>query len=56
MIVEETLAAQPEVFFESGDHEHVIRVTQSEFVRLTPDAPRANFSQPEVTDGPLWMQ
>ena len=56
MIVEEALAAQPEVFFEAGDHEHVIRVTQSEFMRLTSDVPRAHFSRPEVTDGPLWMQ
>ena len=56
MIVEEMLVAQPEVFFEAGDHEHVIRVTQNEFLRLTSDVPRAHFSRPDGTGGALWMQ
>jgi len=56
MIVEETLAAQPEVFLEAGDHEHVIRMTQGEFARLTRDVPRAHFSQSDVKGGALWMQ
>ena len=56
MIVEEALDAQPEVFFEAGDHEHVIHLTQNEFARLTSDAPRAHFSRSDATDGPLWMQ
>jgi Ala-tRNA(Pro) deacylase len=57
MIVEEALGGQPEVFFEAGDHEHVIHVTQSEFLRLTSDAPRARFSRPDgTTGGATWMQ
>ena len=56
MIVEEALEAQPEVFFEAGDHEHVIHVSQSEFARLTSGVPHAHFSRPDMTCGPLWMQ
>lgn len=55
MIVEETLAGQPEVFFEAGDHEHVIRVTHDEFLRLTLDAPRAHFGEPAGSGGGPWM-
>jgi Ala-tRNA(Pro) deacylase len=56
MIVEESLAEQPDVFFEAGDHEHVIHVTRSEFLRLIADAPQAHFSEPAATGGGLWMQ
>jgi len=44
-VVEEELDRQPEVFFEAGDHEHLVHVTQAEFRRLTGDAPRAHFSR-----------
>ena len=44
-IVEEDLAAQPEIFFEAGDHEHLVHLTQAEFVRLTCDSPCAHFSR-----------
>jgi Ala-tRNA(Pro) deacylase len=56
MIVEEALAEPPDVFFEAGDHEHVIHVTRNEFIRLTEGAPRAHFGEPGATGGSLWMQ
>lgn len=56
MIVEETLDRQPEVFFEAGDHRHVIHMTQNEFSRLTSEVPHAHFGQPESTGGARWMQ
>lgn len=45
MVVEEDLAAQPEIFFEAGDHEHLIHLTQGEFIRLVADAPSGHFSR-----------
>lgn len=56
MIVEETLAEQPDVFFEAGDHQHVVHVTRDEFMRLIEGAPRARFGEPGATGGGLWMQ
>ncbi|MDH3319392.1 MAG: YbaK/EbsC family protein [Betaproteobacteria bacterium] len=56
MIVEEALAEQPDVFFEAGDHEHVIHVTRNEFMRLIEGTPRAHFGEPGATGGGLWMQ
>jgi Ala-tRNA(Pro) deacylase len=44
-IVEKELDAQSEVFFEAGDHEHLVHMTRDEFSRLTADAPRAHFSR-----------
>jgi Ala-tRNA(Pro) deacylase len=52
-IVEEALAEQPDVYFD--DHEHVIHVTRSEFLRLTADAPRAHFGKPDGTGGGPWI-
>lgn len=37
-IVAEDLAQQPEVYFEAGDHEDLVRVTGSEFRTLMSDA------------------
>ena len=45
MVVEEDLAAQPEIFFEAGDHEHLIHLTQGEFARLFANAPQGHFSR-----------
>jgi len=56
MVVEETLAAQSDVFFEAGDHEHLIHVTREGFMRLTADAPLAHFGEPAATGGGPWMQ
>jgi Ala-tRNA(Pro) deacylase len=44
-IVDEALDAQPEVYFEAGDHEHLVHMAQGEFFGLTSDAPRASFSR-----------
>jgi Ala-tRNA(Pro) deacylase len=43
-VVEEDLAAQPDVFFEAGDHQHLVHVTQGEFGRLIAEARCARFS------------
>ena len=46
-IVDEALDAQPDVYFEAGDHEHLVHMTQAEFFRLTCEVPRASFSRPD---------
>ena len=56
VVVDVGLAAQPEVYFEAGDHEHVVHVTRSEFRRLLPDAARASFGEPDASGGGAWMQ
>ncbi|AOJ74238.1 aminoacyl-tRNA deacylase [Burkholderia ubonensis] len=42
--LEEHLAMQPEVYFEAGDHEALIHMTQDEFLSLMETAERAHFS------------
>ncbi|MDJ0806818.1 MAG: YbaK/EbsC family protein [Gammaproteobacteria bacterium] len=37
-LVDTSLLHQPEVFFESGDHEHLVRVSGEQFHRLLGDA------------------
>lgn len=44
-IIEEELDGEPEVYFEAGDHEHLVRMTQAEFVRATANVRRAHFSR-----------
>ncbi len=44
-VVEDELSAQPEVYFEAGDHEHLIRLTQAEFTRLMSSATMTHFSR-----------
>ena len=43
-VVEEELAAQPDVFFEAGDHRHLVHVSQGEFNRLLGDVRCARFA------------
>jgi Ala-tRNA(Pro) deacylase len=43
-IVEEELATQPDVFFEAGDHQHLVHVSQGEFGRLIAEARCARFA------------
>jgi len=43
-IIDEELALQPDVFFEAGDHRHVVHVSQGEFSRLIGEARVARFS------------
>ena len=44
MIVDDSLSAQPDVYFEGGDHETLIHMNGSEFQRLTAQAPHGRFS------------
>ena len=43
-VIDESLVAQPEVFFEAGDHETLVRVERSAFQRLMRGVPRGTFS------------
>jgi Ala-tRNA(Pro) deacylase len=44
-ILDDTVEAQEEVYFEAGDHEHLIHMTGAQFASLVGPAPRAQFSQ-----------
>lgn len=55
-IVEQDLDEERDVYFEAGDHEHLVHMAQAEFYRLTCDAPRAHFSRSDEKEEPLWMQ
>jgi len=44
-IIEEDLDAQPDIYFEAGDHEHMVHMTHAEFSRATRELPRAHFSR-----------
>jgi Ala-tRNA(Pro) deacylase len=48
MIIDESLEAQPEVYFEAGDHATLVRVTRDEFARLTGGARHRRFSAREA--------
>ena len=41
-LVDSSLLYQPEIYFESGDHEHLVKVTGKQFSRLLDDAERVN--------------
>jgi Ala-tRNA(Pro) deacylase len=56
VVLDVALAEQPEVYFEAGDHEHVVHMTRNEFQRLLPDAARASFGEPYASGGGAWMQ
>jgi len=56
VVLDVALAEQPEVYFEAGDHEHVVHMTRGEFQRLLPDAAHASFGEPNATGGGAWMQ
>lgn len=43
-IVDVSLDAVPDVYFEAGDHVSLIHMSGAEFSRLTPHAPRFHFS------------
>lgn len=44
-IIEEELDEQPDVYFEAGDHEHMVHMTHAEFMRATAQVRRAHFSR-----------
>lgn len=44
-VLEETLLRQPEIYFEAGDHQDLIRMRTDAFARLLADADRRHFSR-----------
>ena len=44
-IIEEELDAQQDIYFEAGDHEHLVHMTRGEFQRATAEVRRAHFSR-----------
>jgi Ala-tRNA(Pro) deacylase len=44
-VVDESLMAQPQIWFEAGDHEKLVRVDRGAFAKLMEEAGRARFSQ-----------
>lgn len=44
-VIEQELDAQPEIYFEAGDHEHMVHMTRAEFSRATSEVRRAHFSR-----------
>jgi len=45
-IVDNSLAAQPDIYFEGGDHASLVHMNQREFARLTGPAQHGSFSEP----------
>jgi Ala-tRNA(Pro) deacylase len=56
LIVDEALDSEPEVYFEAGDHEHLVHLTHAEFFRMTASAPRAHFTRPNEQEDKPWMR
>lgn len=44
-IIESELDAQQDVYFEAGDHEHMVHMSSTEFARASAEARRAHFSR-----------
>lgn len=44
-VVDESLTQLPEVWFEAGDHEHLVHMSGEQFSALVGDAPRRRFSR-----------
>lgn len=44
-VMDEDLARQPEVYFEAGDHEELVRMSTQTFLDLMGDADRARFGR-----------
>lgn len=56
-IVDDTLDNVREIYFEAGDHEHLVHMAQPEFYRLTSDLPRARFTRSDHDwEAKQWMQ
>jgi Ala-tRNA(Pro) deacylase len=45
-IWEDSLMEQPELYFEAGDHERLVRMKAKDFLRLLPDCTHGEFSRP----------
>lgn len=48
MIVDDSIEAQPDIYFEAGDHESLIHMSHEEFSRLTKRARHGRFSVHEA--------
>jgi Ala-tRNA(Pro) deacylase len=46
VIIDDSLNGQPEIFFESGDHQALIHMAGADFQRLLPNAMHGRFSRP----------
>lgn len=44
-IVEDRLLAEPQVYFEAGDHEHLVRMATPDFARALGDCPHGCFAK-----------
>ena len=44
VVIDPSLVHQPDIYFESGDHEHLIRMAGDDFRGLMSNAPRAQVS------------
>ena len=44
LIVDDSLAAQPEIYIEAGDHCTLLHMNRAQFARLTANAPHGRFS------------
>lgn len=47
MILDDSLEAQPDVFFEAGDHEHLVHMTAAQFMALVGPARMVHFATPQ---------
>lgn len=45
-IVDDALLAQPQVYFEAGDHEHLVHMTTQDFLRALGECPRGPIAKP----------
>ncbi|MDH4189363.1 MAG: YbaK/EbsC family protein [Betaproteobacteria bacterium] len=45
-IWDDRLMAQPDLYFEAGDHEHLVHVTAQDFLRLLPGCTHGQISHP----------
>jgi Ala-tRNA(Pro) deacylase len=43
IMVDDSIRAQPEVYFEGGDHTTLVHMSGAQFARLTADAPHGSF-------------
>jgi Ala-tRNA(Pro) deacylase len=46
VIVDDSLASQPEIYLEGGDHASLVHISGTTFRKLVADAARANFTVP----------
>ena len=45
MIVDDELMEQPELYFEAGDHEELIRISRESFLKMFKDTPHWHFGR-----------